>query len=430
MDIKETAMPDIITKFGQHINKEIVKNPDIARKELLLGYRTFNLKMRYAPDKRLSPARKYLGKVCMDEHIKSFAHADNSALVSVFLPCEIIHAFGLNTIFAEGFAGYMTGAYAEKAFVEAAEAEGIAETYCSYHKILMGAAFTQVLPKPKFIINTSIVCDANNLTFRALADYYGVPQFYVDVPTAADEEIVKYVAEQLKEMTAFIERQTGKKLDESVLKASVARTRDSINNFKECLELKKNTYLANDITSEMYEVFATHPLFGTEETLKYSQMLVEDLKNAEPKRGIRLLWMHTIPYFQEPLRDRLNFNEKCQIISCDMNFENLVETDPEKPYESMARRIVMSSFNGSAENRINKAAEIAESLGADGVIYFCHWGCKQTMGAAVNAKKKLEERGFPTLVLNGDGGDRRNTSDGQILTRLDAFIEMLEDMKK
>ena len=55
MDIKETAMPDIITKFGQHINKEIVKNPDMARKELLLGYRTFNLKMRYAPDKRLSP---------------------------------------------------------------------------------------------------------------------------------------------------------------------------------------------------------------------------------------------------------------------------------------------------------------------------------------------------------------------------------------
>ena len=76
------------------------------------------------------------------------------------------------------------------------------------------------------------------------------------------------------------------------------------------------------------------------------------------------------------------------------------------------------------------AAEVANQLDVDGIIYFCHWGCKQTMGAAVNAKRKLEEMGFPTLVLNGDGGDRRNTSDGQILTRLDAFIEMLEDMKK
>ena len=423
-------MADIITKFGQHIDNTISKNPEAARKELLLGYKAFYLKMKYAPDKRLSPARKYLAKICMDEHIRSFSDAENSALISVFLPCEIIRAFGMNTIFAEGFSGYMTGAYAEKAFVEAAEAAGIAETYCSYHKILMGAAFSGVLPKPKFIINTSMICDANNLTFRALADYYDVPQFYIDIPTSADEESIKYVADQLREMTAFIEEHTGRKLDENVLKQYAVRTKETIDNFKECLELKKDTTIPNDITSEMYEVFLTHPMLGTEETLKYSQMLKEDLKNAPKKSGIRLLWMHTIPYFQMPLRDRLNFNEKCQIISCDMNFENFVDTDPEKPYESMAKRLVMSSFNGHSDNRINRAAEVAKQLDVDGIIYFCHWGCKQTMGAAVNAKRKLEEMGFPTLVLNGDGGDRRNTSDGQILTRLDAFIEMLEDMKK
>lgn len=423
-------MSDLITKFGQHIDNRIVKNPEMARKELLLGYRAFELKMRCAPDKRLSPARKYLAKICMDEHIKSFADAGNSALISVFLPCEIVRAFGMNTIFAEGFSGYMTGAYAEKAFVEAAEAAGIAETYCSYHKILMGAAFSGVLPRPRFIINTSMICDANNLTFRALADYYDVPQFYIDIPTSADEGSIKYVADQLREMTSFLEKHTGKKLDEDVLKQYAYRTKATIDNFKKCLELKKNATLPNDITSEMYEVFLTHPLLGTEETLKYSQMLMDDLEHAPKKSGIRLLWMHTIPYFQVPLRDRLNFNDKCQIISCDMNFENFVDTDPEKPYESMAKRLVMSSFNGHSDNRINRAAQVARELDADGIIYFCHWGCKQTMGAAVNAKKKLEEQGFPTLVLNGDGGDRRNTSDGQILTRLDAFLEMLEEMKK
>ena len=113
-----------------------------------------------------------------------------------------------------------------------------------------------------------------------------------------------------------------------------------------------------------------------------------------------------------------------------MNIENLIDTDPEKPYESMAKRLVESGFNGSSENRIEMSLRAARELDVDGVIYFCHWGCKQTMGAAVNAKRHLEENGFPTLILNGDGGDRRNTSDGQILTRLDAFIEMLEDMKK
>ncbi len=423
-------MSDIITKFGQHIEKKINTNANAARRELLFGYRAFDMKMKYAPDKRLSPARQYLGTVCMDEHIKSFANAANSAMVSVFLPCEIIRSFGLNTIFAEGFSGYMTGAYVEKALAEVAEASGIAETYCSYHKILMGAAFSGVLPRPKFIANTSTVCDANNLTFRALAEYYNVPQFYVDVPSVRDEDSVAYVAQQLKEMASFIERQTGRSLDEDKLKASLKRTKESIDNFKKCQELKKNVCLLNDITSEMYEVFLTHPLLGTEEALKYSSMLIDDLKNAEEKKGIRLLWVHTIPYFQTPLRDRLNLSEKCQIISSDMNFENFVETNPEKPYESMARRVVMSSFNGSALNRINRACEMAERLDIDGIIYFCHWGCKQTMGVSVSAKKIFEEHGFPTLILNGDGADRRNTSDGQVLTRLDAFIEMLEDMKK
>ena len=423
-------MADIITKFGQYVNKEMLNHPDRARKELIFGFSAFNLKLKYSPDKELSPARKYLAQVCMKAHIDSLKNVEKAALISIFLPCEILQSFGITPFFAEGFSGYITGAYAEKGFIEAAEAAGIAETYCSYHKTIMGAAFSGVLPKPKFIINTSIACDANNLTFRALSEYFDVPQFYIDIPPEQSEESVEYVADQLRDMVKFIEEQTGKTLDESRLKAAVSRTAQSLKNMDESFRLKKNVCSLNDITSEMYEVFMTHPLLGTEEMLKYSGMLVDDLKKAPHKKGIRLLWMHTIPYFQEPLRERLNFNEKCQIIACDMNFENIVETDPEKPYESMARRIVMSRFNGSSDNRINKAIEMSKLMDIDGVIYFCHWGCKQTMGAAVNAKKALEKAGFPTLILNGDGADRSNTSDGQVLTRLDAFIEMLEDMKK
>lgn len=423
-------MEDIIAKFGQYVDKQLLMKPETARKELILGYKAFNLKLKYAPDKKLSPARQYLAKVCMENHISSFQDAENSAIISVFLPCEILQSFGIKALFAEGFSGYITGAYAEKALIEAAEAAGIAETYCSYHKIIMGAAMTGILPRPRFIVNTSVACDANNLTFRALAQYYNIPQFYIDIPSDQNEESIHYVAEQLRDLVEFIEGQTGTQLDENVLQSAVARSRDSLNNFEEAFRLKKNTFLSNDITSEMYEVFLTHPLLGTKQTLKYSQMLAQDLRNAESRKGLRLLWMHTIPYFQESLKGRLNFNDRCQIIACDMNFEGLVKMDPEKPYESMARRVVMSRFNGSSENRIQKAVEMAKQMDVDGVIYFCHWGCKQTMGAAVNAKKRLEEEGFPTLVLNGDGCDRSNTSDGQILTRLDAFIEMLEDMKK
>lgn len=130
------------------------------------------------------------------------------------------------------------------------------------------------------------------------------------------------------------------------------------------------------------------------------------------------------------MRELFNESERYQVIACDLNFEGLVEIDPDRPYESMARRLVESSFNGSAERRIQKALEMARALDVDGAVCFCHWGCKQTMGASAAIKRELEAAGFPTLILNGDGCDRSNSSDGQVSTRMGAFLEMLEASPK
>ena len=87
-------------------------------------------------------------------------------------------------------------------------------------------------------------------------------------------------------------------------------------------------------------------------------------------------------------------------------------------------------FNGPAQRRIDRALEMAKTVGADGAVWFCHWGCKQTLAAAQNVKKRLEQEGYPVLILDGDGCDRGNSSNGQMSTRMQAFVEMLEDRKK
>ena len=40
----------------------------------------------------------------------------------------------------------------------------------------------------------------------------------------------------------------------------------------------------------------------------------------------------------------------------------------------------------------------------------------------------MRKRGIPMLVLDGDALDRRNSHDGQIRTRLEAFLEMIDTM--
>ncbi|HJC88960.1 MAG TPA: 2-hydroxyacyl-CoA dehydratase family protein, partial [Candidatus Eisenbergiella intestinigallinarum] len=55
--------------------------------------------------------------------------------------------------------------------------------------------------------------------------------------------------------------------------------------------------------------------------------------------------------------------------------------------------------------------------------------CKQASGGSILLKEKMQEKRIPTLILDGDGIDKRNSHDGQIKTRLEAFLEMLDEKK-
>ncbi|MBQ9062218.1 MAG: 2-hydroxyacyl-CoA dehydratase [Eubacterium sp.] len=423
-------MSQLVEKFGNYVNTKIETNPDAARKLLLAAYRAKLVQLRHFPDKRLSRARDLMAVESMKAVIAPLAHPERSALVSIFTPCELLQCAGIAPMFAEAMASYITGADAEAGFAQYAEGCGIPETYCSYHKILLGGILSGVIPKPKFIVNTSLVCDANNLTFRKAAETFQIPQFYLDVPYEVSEDSVRYVARQMRDLKKWIEEQTGRQIPEDRLKERIACGKRTIESLRICQNSKAGRYLSNDLTDELYEVFGAHVLLGTPAIESFAGMLAGELKQMPAYNGVRLLWVHTIPYYQKVLRGQLNFSMRAQVVSCDMNYCGLVDMDPEQPYESMARRMVYNTFNGPAERRIQAALEQCDSQQIDGVVYFCHWGCKQTLAAAGNARAMFETAGYPVLILDGDGCDRRNAGDGQTLTRMQAFIEMLEQKKQ
>ena len=169
---------------------------------------------------------------------------------------------------------------------------------------------------------------------------------------------------------------------------------------------------------------------GTEEAEKYFEMLVEDVENA-PERGdeIRIMWGQVMPNWQKPVREIFNSSEKYKILASSFNFDALIDVDVDKPYETMAKRLLLNTGNLRGKDRINAVLEMSKRLKADGVIYFNHWGCKQSLGISALAKSIFEENGIPALILDGDGCDRRNVSDGQSMTRIQAFIEILEASK-
>ena len=71
-----------------------------------------------------------------------------------------------------------------------------------------------------------LTCDANLLTFRTLADFYQVPVFAIDVPWNQTKENVQYVADQLRDLKVFLEKNTGKTISEDRLKERLVCSKD------------------------------------------------------------------------------------------------------------------------------------------------------------------------------------------------------------
>ncbi|MGI5891763.1 MAG: 2-hydroxyacyl-CoA dehydratase subunit D [Bacillota bacterium] len=417
----------IIKKIGRFVEENLENEPLKVRRLLKAAYKVSGWQMKYLPERHFSPSEKDLAVICNKAIQQPLRDPQNSAIVNVFLPCGILYAMDIMPYFTEGLAGYLNGAGCDRAFIEYAEKSGIPKSYCSYHKILLGAALSGFLPKPLCVLNTSLACDANNVTFRTLAQHYGVPQYVIDVPSEHNQETTYYVAQQLRQMTVFLEDITGKKLDDERLIQTIKRENHSLRLYKSFLRELAAKELPNNFTSEMYRIFVTHILLGTKGAQSYFARLLKEAEKAPPAQGkLRILWVHSLPYWQRSLSSLFKLSDRYQLLCCDLNFDCLLEIDEENIYEGLAHKLLSNALGGKINRRADKLLEMSRQLRADGVIYFCHWGCKNTLGGAQFVKDRLQEAAVPVLILDGDGCDRNNVNDGQMLTRLQAFLEMLE----
>ena len=200
--------------------------------------------------------------------------------------------------------------------------------------------------------------------------------------------------------------------------------------------------LRNTMTLDMMEMLDLHLLLGTPEAERFAAHMKHDIAYADTYQGLNLVWGHVSPYFLEGIGRQIDCTERAQIVASDMMFDFLepegeearlrgARADgllfgPETPYEFMAERVVRNCFNGPAERRGRTLVRLAQATHADGAVIFCHWGCRQTAGASQLMRQMLEDAGYPVLVLDGDAVDRANCMEGQMTTRFDAFLELLE----
>jgi benzoyl-CoA reductase/2-hydroxyglutaryl-CoA dehydratase subunit BcrC/BadD/HgdB len=421
-------MKQYIKTLGGVIQRETAVSPARARGLLNAAYSWVRFNGAHQHNHDVRAACEYLNGAVAGTIVDSFRRPKQSVMVNIFFPCELLHALDIQPMFPEGISVYVACTACQQVFAEAAEASDVPESFCSYHKTMLGMAETGVMPAPLMIANTTLACDANQLSFRRLSQLYQVPHAVIDIPHDTGEDAVDYVALQLRALVPQLEELAGKKLDEGRLRETIACSRRTIETYRQYLALRGGVSLNTTMTGELCSMIATHVMLGRPESEEYMQKMLRAAQAAPPAdpEKKRIFWMHTLPNWQDSMRDILESGTRCELVGTDLSIDSLFDLDPDRPFESMARRVVETSFNGPAQRRIQSALAAAQSARADGAVVFCHWGCKQTLGLSQLAKQTLEEHGIPTLVLDGDGCDARNVADGQMVTRMNAFLEQLE----
>lgn len=416
---------DIVKNYGKYI-KENIESPGKTINLLKFGFSFEKFLVSAFKNKNLPPSLNYLNKLCVNYILQPLRYPDNSAFVTIFSPTELLHTMGIKPFLIEGFSSFLSGTQCEDVFIDYAEKSGISDTLCSYHKAFIGAVESNVVPKPRFAITSSMICDGNLSTCRYISEKYHIPYYFVDIPYEYNSNTEAYVADQLHQAVEFMEDVMNSKFDEEKFKKVVKIENDSKKYMRKFYESLKYKYFPNTLTMEMYKLFTSHMGLGTKETLDFYKMQCEDIEKYPKYTGQRILWSHIMPFYSDVFKNYFNLNEDHQLLACDYNLDNLDEMDYNHPYEAIAKKLLQNRLNGPFQMKIQNIIKMAEDFSADGVINLCSFGCKECSGGTMLLKEALKQKNIPYLSIDGDGIDRRNAHEGQINTRLEAFMEILE----
>lgn len=417
----------LVDKYINYVNHEVKKEPEKGWNWMVRGFQANKLKTRLLPNSGISKGYQKLESMMMSLVADSLGHEGSYVWGNIFAPEEIFQCFDRRTLSIECLSCYFSGYHLEDYFIDCAQNAGLAPTLCSYHKTFVGAVESGALKAPSYAVTTSLSCDGNLNTFRYLEKKIGTPFTFLDVPYDCDPESVDYLAKQLREMARQLEKIFGRPFDEERLRKIIAIENETRRELLRFYELEKEHEYPGEIISQLYLMMGTHLLMGTEEFRDLVKFMVEDIQTYPRFTGKRILWVHLLPFYQETLRAYFNESKKYQVIASDIVLDYAEELDESDPFRALAVKTIRNIYNGSYAGKAEALGAFAQAMDADAVIHFCHWGCKQASGGSILLKEKMKELGIPMLILDGDGIDRRNSHDGQIKTRLEAFLEILDE---
>ena len=362
---------------------------------------------------------------------KLYTRDEKIAWCGVTIPFDLLNSMGVTSCFVEFVGAMLSSNETAPVFIKEAEDSGYAPDSCAYHRAVTGAMLKNIMPEPDFVIGSSSPCTAGLAVMEDMARRFKKDFFILNVPQNNSKESVKFLTDQIKEMTRFITAHTQKPLSMEKLGRALEFFNESSLILKDIYNLAKQT--PSPVDNKLLKDFGTviGLIMGTREGVEICQTFKDELidriesKKIDPsKEKIRIMWIQNRIQYKFPIEKMLeDFGVK--IVVDELNDVTWEPMDPDNPFESIAKRIISIPYSLGTSERIAHMQLLAREYKLDGAINPCHWGCRQGTGVRGLTTKGLKDVNVPVLNLEIDCVDSRNLAQGQIETRLEAFVEML-----
>ncbi len=340
-------------------------------------------------------------------------------------------------------------------FMDVCIEAGFSETSCSSQRGSLGAFIAGLADKPDFVcINTPGICDTNANSFAFSAAHFGIPFYQLNYPpTLTDERSRAYHRDDFKNMIAFLEKETGNRLDVDKLRSLMLEMRRQDEMICEIQDLQR--LIPNPVPG-IYNLFIYALRFTLGGLPECTELLTAMLKKAKEnaKAGLsgltggvekkRCLFVYIDHYAANlPL---FNFLDKHGITHLggilDRFYQDeafyshgqgyrLETADLDQMIDSLAmqnsRLPMVKQIRGpydSPEMWLEEVTRLAKELSADFTIYSGTPGCRNTWGMVKLLASDLEKSGYPTHIIASDAFDDRVESWEATAHRLAEFFEL------
>lgn len=367
-------------------------------------------------------------------------------------PAELLRSFGFEVYFPENHGALLGATRTAMDFIPEAIKCGYSGHVCSYTTADIGSYLKKQTPlqshyglkghpKPDLIAYNTNQCREVQDWFNFFAEEFNCPIVGIHPPRHVDEvsqEEVDLVVKQFKKMIPICEKVSGQKFDENKLKEVLKLSKEATLLWQKVLKTSATMNAPLSFFDGTIHMGPIVVLRGTQTAKDYYTQLLAELENNVknnkgflPQAKTRIFW-EGMPIWGKlrMLSDLFTSNGAAVVASTYCSswvFDKFDETDP---WNSMAKAYTEIFINRSEKAKMKMLSDWFKEFNIDGIVYHDTKTCFNNSNAKFGMPQRLKsETGVPALIIEGDLCDLRFFSEGQSITKIETFLEQIEESK-